>query len=161
MSGDVMRDAFRGMLAGLAGTSAMTATMLADRAWGGMRGELPPRSVGREAEEAVGLRRELSQPAFEASWVAQHFAYGAAAGAVYELGWRRMTLPEPIPSGLTYGAALWVIGYAGWLPALDLYPPPQDEPPRRVAGMIAHHLVFGATLALASAYLRPRGRAGR
>src|SRR5437764_7307350 len=74
-----------GAIAGLAGTAVMSAAMAADRILGGIRGEVPPRKVGKNLERAVGVWDELSQPAFEASWIVAHFAYGTAAGAAYEL----------------------------------------------------------------------------
>ena len=40
----------------------------------------------------MGIREHLSRPAFEASWVAQHLAYGAAAGVAYALADRRFDL---------------------------------------------------------------------
>ncbi|MFO0889156.1 MAG: hypothetical protein U0790_08455 [Isosphaeraceae bacterium] len=147
-----------GVVAGLVGTSAMTATLFADRFAGGMEGELPPRKVARRAEESIGVRDDLSRPAFEASWLAQHFAYGTAAGLAYELAWHRLRLPEPLPSGPAYGLALWAIGYSGWLPLMGLYPPPNRDSSRRVAGMIAHHLVYGTVVAMTASFLRHQRR---
>jgi hypothetical protein len=63
----------------------MSATMAATRVTGVMRGEVPPREVAGNVEEAVGLRDELTRSAFEASWIAQHVAYGTAAGVAYAL----------------------------------------------------------------------------
>jgi hypothetical protein len=138
----------------------MTVALAADRIAGGLRGELPPRKVARRAEETVGVRQRLSRPAFEASWIAQHFAYGAAAGVGYELAWRRLKLVEPVPSGPAFGLVLWAFGYAGWLPMTGLYPPPTEDSPRRVAGLIVHHLVYGTTVAMAASLLRAKGHPG-
>lgn len=150
-----MNHTIRGALAGLAGTAVMSAAMAATRAAGVMRGEVPPRKVGGNAEEAMGVRDEMSRPAFEASWIAQHVAYGAAAGVAYELVERRLRLREPIPAGPLFGAALWAFGYAGWLPATGLYPPPNREPRDRVAMIVLHHLIYGTTTALVCQALRP------
>jgi hypothetical protein len=153
-----MDEVLRGVVAGLAGTAAMSAAMAVAKAVGLMPGENPPRKVGRRFEEALGVRDELPQEAFEASWVAQHFAYGGAAGAVYALARRRLGLREPVPAGPLFGAALWAFGYAGWLPATGLYPPPTDEPGRRVATLIAAHLIYGtATAAVSRALDRGAG----
>src|SRR4051812_24062797 len=84
----VQDDILRGALAGCVGTAVMSAAMAAAKAAGMMAGELPPRKVAGNLEEAAGLREELSRPVFEASWVGQHFAYGVAAGVVYALAQR-------------------------------------------------------------------------
>jgi hypothetical protein len=153
-----MNDASSGIVAGLAGTSAMTATLFADRLAGGFPGELSPRRVARRAEQASGVPARQSGPAFEARWLAQHFAYGAAAGIAYELAWRRLRMAEPVPSGPAYGLALWAASYAGWLPMAGLYPPPDRDAPRRIGGMIAHHVVYGTVVAFTASLLRRTGR---
>src|SRR4051812_26022815 len=112
-----MNDVVRGAVAGLVGTAAMSAAMAVAKAAGLLPGESPPRRVGRNSQEAVGVRDDLPQGAFEATWVVQHFAYGAAAGVAYEMAWKRLRLRDPIPAGPLYGAALWAFGYVGWLPA--------------------------------------------
>ena len=143
-----MDDVLRGGLAGLAGTAAMTAAMAAARVAGLTAGELPPRTVARRAEEAAGVLHDLPGPAFEASWIAQHFAYGAAGGAAYALARRRFPGGDPLLAGGAFGVALWAVGYLGWLPLAGLHPPAHREPGRRVATEIATHLIYGATTAL-------------
>jgi hypothetical protein len=150
-----MGEVLRGAVAGLAGTAAMSAAMAVAKATGLMAGESPPRKVGRNFEEAVGVRDELPRAAFEASWVGQHVAYGAAAGVAYALARGRLRLPEPLPAGPLFGAALWAFGYAGWLPAAGLYPPPTAEPRRRVGTLIAAHLIYGTATAAVSRLLGP------
>lgn len=151
----------RGVVGGLAGTAVMSATMAVDRALGWMTGEVPPRKVARRAEEAAGVRGHLSRPAFEASWVVQHFAYGAVAGVGYELLRAKVKLPEPLPSGPAYGAALWAVSYGGWVPMAGLYPPPQGDRPGRLAMTFVHHLVYGTALAAACRWLRRGSASGR
>jgi hypothetical protein len=153
-----MRDVVRGAMAGLVGTAAMSAAMAAARAAGTMAGEPPPRKVARRAEEAVGVREALSRPAFEASWIAQHVAYGTAAGAAYALARRKVDLGGPVLSGALYGVALWAFGYAGWLPLVGLHPPPSREPRRRVGTEIVTHLVYGVTTALVHEAAGPLSR---
>ncbi len=149
-----MNDFNRGVLAGLAGTAVMSAAMAASRAAGAMRREVPPRVISDHAERAIGVRHHLSRPAFEASWVANHLAYGAAAGVAYAAIDRRFG-PSPLVAGPAFGVSLWIISYGGWLPAVGLYPPPTEDAPDRVATMIAHHLIYGTTTALAAWALRP------
>lgn len=116
----------------------------------------PLSEISANAEDAVGLLDHLSQPAFEASWVAQHLAYGVGAGVAYVTIRRRVPWPAPV-AGPAFGLAVWAFGYAGWLPALGLYPPPTEDTPDRIATMIAHHVIYGATTAIvADALARPR-----
>jgi hypothetical protein len=58
---------FRGAVAGLAGKAAMSAAMAVAKATGLVPGEAPPRTVGRHAEEALGVRDELPPAASEAN----------------------------------------------------------------------------------------------
>jgi hypothetical protein len=156
-----MNEVLRGAVAGLAGTAVMSAAMAVAKATGLMAGEWPPRKVARNFDEAIGVYDELPQAAFEASWVGQHFAYGAAAGVAYVLTQRRSGIPEPLPSGPLFGAALWAFGYAGWLPLTGLYPPPSAEPRRRVGTLIVTHLIYGTATASVSCLLGPRHQARR
>lgn len=151
-----METVVRGAIAGVAGTAVMSAFMAADRSIGWMRGEAPPRKIGRNFERAVGLEDDLSQPAFEASWTALHFAYGAAGGVAYEVIRRRVRLGEPLPSGPLFGAALWAASYAGWLPLAGFYPPPTRDRPSRITMIFVHHLIYGTSVAAAARYLRSR-----
>lgn len=144
----------RGALGGLAGTAVMSATMAVDRLLGWMTGEVPPRKIARRAEEAAGIAQHLTGPAFEASWIVQHFAYGAAAGVGYELLRSRLRMPEPVPAGPVYGAALFAVSYGGWVPAAGLYPPPWEDRPERYGMTLVHHLVYGTALAAACRRLR-------
>ena len=162
-----MNDATRGAIAGLAGTVAMSAAMAATRLAGVMRHEVPPRKITARSEDAVGLYDRLSQPEFEASWVVGHFAYGMANGMAYAAVRRRLPGPAPV-AGSAFGLAVWAISYAGWLPAVGLYPPPTEDAGDRIAAMIAHHLVYGAATAIVyDSLARPRpegireGRPGR
>ena len=126
----------------------MSVAMAIAKAVGLVAGEPPPRTVSRNAEEAAGVYEPLPQPAFEASWVGQHFAYGTAAGMVYALARKQWKLADPVPAGPLFGVALWAFGYVGWLPATGLYPPPSAEPMRRVATLIAAHLIYGTATAV-------------
>ncbi len=153
-----MNDVIRGVIGGLAGTVAMSAAMVATRVTGAMRRQVPPREIAANAEDAIGLLDHLSVPEFEASWKAQHLAYGMAAGVAYALIRRKIPLPAPV-AGPAFGAALWAFGYAGWLPALGLYPPPTEDTSDRIASMIVHHLIYGTVTAMTADALRDDGPA--
>lgn len=147
-------DLARGAAAGLVGTAAMTAALAAAKVFGGLPGETPPRKVARRAKEAAGLADDLPGPAFELAWVTEHFAYGAVAGAAYPVA--RKALPRsPVLSGATFGLAVWATSYAGWLPLTGLHPGPWRDSNRRQATMIAAHIVYGVTTALALNWMKP------
>lgn len=81
-------------------------------------------------------RFEISSAA-EATLVGALYAPFALAG----------TAP-PLSAGIGYGLAVWTASYLGWIPALGILPPATRHPPRRVALMVAAHVVWGATLGL-------------
>ena len=81
-----------------------------------------------------------------ARWVAAHLGFGAGAGIAYALG-RSLFPRSRVLSGLAFGGAVWGISYVGLMPALGLYPAPDEDDPSRTAVMIAAHAVYGVTLA--------------
>jgi len=138
----------RGALAGLIATVPMTAFMAL--AWRRLpRKEqypLPPRQVTMGVAEAVGVAEEVPAPEDQAELtLAAHLAYGAAAGAAFGAIAGRSNL-EPEVEGIAYGLVVWTASYVGWLPAVGLMPPVQEQPARRSALMIAAHVVWGAAV---------------
>ncbi len=153
-----------GVLAGLIATAPMSVTMLLlHKAWPETReAPLPPEEVTAEAAEGVGVRDDLGEPGLQAATVAGHFAYGAAAGALYALAVG--TTRQPLAVGVGAGLALWTVSYFGWVPALGLMAPAHEQPAERNTMMIAAHVVWGATTGLlVDAALRdgPSPSAGR
>lgn len=144
-------------LAGFAGTLLMTVVMIAGRALQ-LMWVLPPREITARAEERIGIRQDLSQPEFDASWILAHLGYGSAGGVIYALV-RRFLPSSPILAGLTFGLALWAFGYLGIMPALGLYPWPADNSRTRRLTMIVAHAVFGLTTAEVERRLPRAGRA--
>jgi hypothetical protein len=128
-----------GTVAGLLATVPMTAVMLAAQRRGWL-GEAPPKKITKALlDPPTGTKRLAT--AFT------HFGFGAAAGAIY--GWVRARPPGPARGALEgagFGTAVWAASYAGWVPALGILPPPQDDRPDRQATMLVAHWVFGATL---------------
>jgi uncharacterized membrane protein YagU involved in acid resistance len=107
-----------------------------------------PEVIGAHVESAVGLREYLAEPDFQVSWLLQHFGYGVNAGVGYALLQKRLPKNSSLLAGTVYGIGLYLVGYAGWLPLAHLYPPPTQVPRRKVALLVAEHIVFGATTAL-------------
>lgn len=153
-----MRRATYGALAGLAATLPMTAAMarLHRRLPPDQRHALPP----REILAALAPRRARTDADGAVATLVAHFAYGAAAGALFALQGRRS-----LAAGSAYGLAVWGASYLGWIPATGLLRPATRHPARRNALMTAAHLIWGAALAAGLREIeagepafRPRGR---
>jgi putative membrane protein len=123
----------------------MTLVIETGRAAGWVRTP-PPEEITANVAERAGEEPSRQNPAFQAAWLAAHLGYGAACGALYALV--RPLLPRSdVAAGLLFGGAVWGVSYLGLLPALELFPPAQDDSPRRQAMMIAAHAVYGVALA--------------
>jgi uncharacterized membrane protein YagU involved in acid resistance len=147
----------RGGLAGFAATAPMTMAMdLMHRGLPGWeRYPLPPREITEELVHGAGLSDELGQAERTALTMANHFAYGAAAGTLYPLVAERVA-GGPLATGIAYGLGVWAASYLGLLPALGLLAPATEHPRGRTALMVAAHVVWGACLGLAEAAARPK-----
>jgi putative membrane protein len=140
-----METMLRGGMAGAAATVPMTVVIEAGRVAGWVRTP-PPEQITANVAERAGEEPSRQSPAFQAAWLAAHLGYGAACGALYAL--IRPLLPRSdVAAGLLFGGAVWGISYLGVLPALELFPPAQDDSPRRQAVMMAAHAVYGIALA--------------
>jgi len=113
------------------------------------RYSLPPRIItDRVAARAPHPWRAIPEPGPTRA-LAAHFAFGAAAGALYgsvEMPLRRR---YPVGSGIAYGLLVWGVSYLGWVPATGLMAPATRQPAQRNAMMIGAHVVWGAALGLA------------
>jgi uncharacterized membrane protein YagU involved in acid resistance len=138
-----------GSLAGAVATAPMTLAMEAMH--GALppqeRYPLPPREITEVMTAEAGLHDGLSEREHFGLTLAGHFAYGAAAGALYAPLARALKL-TPVAGGVTYGLAVWAGSYLGWLPAAGVLRPATEHPARRNALMIAAHVVWGATTGL-------------
>lgn len=141
--------ALDGVIGGVIGTATMSLLMLAARR-AGLVSELPPERITAVALDALDVKQRprLLQDALAAL---VHFTFGGVAGAIFAVTTRRPRRPRlPVPLdvlGALYGALIWAVSYAGWIPALGLLPPPSRDEPRRPPLMIAAHGLYGWTLA--------------
>lgn len=147
-----------GLVSGLAATAPMTVAMellhrgLPERE----RYPLPPRRITDRVLEATGVEPwELSETRRRELALLNHFAYGAAAGALYGPVMGRTPLP-PVPAGVAYGLGVWAASYLGWLPAGGILPPATRQPARHNALMIAAHVVWGAATGYVASKLDER-----
>jgi hypothetical protein len=140
-----MNQMAQGGLAGGVATLVMTGVILTGQRVFRFR-TAPPRQVTTTALRRIGLARPPSGPAMPAAWIAAHEAYGMGCGIAYVMV-RPLLPPSRSVAGLAFGGLVWAIGYLGYLPALGLYPSPDDDTRRRASVMIAAHAVFGMVLA--------------
>jgi len=134
----------RGSLAGLAGTVAMSAVMLAARKTG-LMGKMPPERI-TEAGLRV-LHVKTSERAENALATVAHLGYGAGVGVLFSVAARTAGLPLPgAVAGALYGLLVWGVSYVGWIPALGIMPPPQRDRRQRQTSMVVAHLVYGSVL---------------
>lgn len=134
-------------MAGIAGgtiaTVSMSAVMLGAQRLG-LLGRMPPEIITEEALRRAE-RRAPPPRARRLAGAAAHFAFGAAAGALYAWGSERLGRRGPA-YGVAYGTAVWLASYAGWIPALGILPPPPRDRRGRPTSMLVAHWVYGATL---------------
>lgn len=111
----------------------------------GERAPMPPRRITLNAAAAVGLAGRLDEPARFGASLLLHALYGTGTGGVvYALLCRLPRLR--VAGGALAGIVVYLLGYAGWLPLLKLYPPISQEAPARSGQTIAAHLVWGIVL---------------
>lgn len=126
-----------GGIAGLVGAMAMTAAMRRLRS---RPDPSPPRLMADSG----------SRPPSAPTAGVAHFAYAAAMGAMIAA-----MNPDPKKrTGAVAGAALWLAGYMGWIPAMAPPEPAPKPPERRKLTTLGAHLVWGAVTANAMRALK-------
>ncbi|HEV2070193.1 MAG TPA: DUF6789 family protein [Acidimicrobiales bacterium] len=139
------RTAVQGMVAGAVATVPMSAVMLVAGRTGAM-GTQPPEQVAEKAMDATGVD-DVSESEQNVAASLAHVAFGAGGGAAFALAQRRLDLPVPtVVQGVVFGLAVWATSYQGWIPALRILPPADDDRPGRRRAMIAAHIVYGGVL---------------
>ena len=140
----------RGLLAGAAGTAAMTA---AQTAYYRARGEEPsstPAEVGKRIIRGV-FHRSVDEDKTGLLNNLMHWSYGSGWGIGYGLA-QGTVRGRAVPSGLMFGAAVWGASLIH-LPVMKLAPPVWNYPPAQLASDAGFHLVYGATVGVAYAAL--------
>jgi uncharacterized membrane protein YagU involved in acid resistance len=149
--------AARGIVAGVAGTAAMTGwQLLAAR----LRPPAPdpgeqqdpweqapaPAKVAKGIGECV-FQREVSPDLIPLLTNVMHCGYGTGWGAVYGIAAGRCDA-GPVRAGVAFGTAVWAASYAQLVP-MGIYEPPWRYPPAELALDLSHHLVYGLGVAAA------------
>lgn len=136
----------RGACSGMAATVPMTAAMLLIQRFLPTRSQerMEPRQIIDVLANQTSFGSRAGECDRGAAALVAHFGYGAAVGAFYPFVDR---VCRGVPArGPAYGIALFALSYCGWLPALNILPPPTRRPRGRNLLLIASHLVWGATL---------------
>jgi hypothetical protein len=145
----------KGILAGAAGTAAMTGYQLAVARLRGLPLATPvphrwadapaPAQVARKAARAFGVGDRVTREDVPALTNAVHWLYGTSWGAVYGVA-SRLGRPGPLTGGLAFGTTVWGASYAELVP-LDIYKPPWQYPAKELALDLSYHLVYGVAVA--------------
>lgn len=144
--GTAINQLARGALSGAVATVPMTVVILGGRTLAGFRTP-PPVEITHRISQRAGLPSPRSEGGFRLFWLTGHIGYGAGCGVLYVLV-RRWLPRAPVPAGLIAGGAVWGVSYLGYLPALSLYPSPEEDSRDRTLVMIAAHAVYGVALAM-------------
>lgn len=146
----------RGLLAGAAGTAAMTASqMTVMKVQGGSSSTVP----GQVAQRVGGgvFKRKVPDEKLGMLTQVVHWAYGTAWGAAYGIGHTSLPLPTTA-GGVLFGTVVWGFGSVAMLPAMQLSPPVWQRPPTGTAYEVGYHLVYGLAAALTYRALTPGRR---
>jgi hypothetical protein len=142
----------RGVLSGAVGTALMTATQMAYYSATGTESSSTPGEVGRRIISGV-LQREAPEASSTALNQGMHWLYGSVWGLQYGI-----VAGSSPPRSLTRGAI--GIGLTVWassraeMAAMQIAPPPWEDPPSSLAMDVGFHLVYGLGTALAFRILR-------
>src|ERR1700749_2909612 len=138
----------RGVLAGVAGTAAMTGYQLALAKLQGkpLRTRVPhrwadppaPAQLVKRAADALGEGRRVTREDVPLVTDLAHWTYGIVWGAIYGAAAGGLR-PNPLFAGLGFGAGVWSASYAELVP-LGIYEPPWRYPVREVAADLSYHL---------------------
>ena len=155
----------RGVLAGVAGTAAMT---VAQELWakaqssgdggeeGGDAAQQAPPDPWEQASTPAKVARRISEGVFRRPVAperitllthAMHWAYGTTWGAVYGIV-QGSAHPRRLRGGLTFGGAVWAMSYVQLVP-MGLYEPPWEYDVKDTATELGYHLVYGTAVACA------------
>lgn len=122
--------------------------------------EFAPKRVTEGVARRAGV--DLDGPVLDVATAVNHLAYGTAVGAVYGVarGDRRGGPPGAV-TGTAFGIVVWLVSYAGWIPALRIMPPPTRDDPDRIVPVHVAHWIYGATLGAIEERLRSGRSTGR
>lgn len=157
----------RGLVAGAAGTAAMTAwqdaaARLRAAEEDDSGGDAPEPDPWEQAPapakvaKVIGVRLLARVPPAEQIPLltnVMHWSYGSGWGGLYGVVSSRSARRMPLRRGMLFGTAVWAMSYAQLVP-LGIYEPPWRYPPGELALDLSYHLVYGVGTAAAAALLQ-------
>jgi hypothetical protein len=143
----------RGLAAAAAGTGAMTSVQTAYYKARDMESSSTPAEVGKRIVAGV-LQREVTEGSESALNQGMHWLYGSSWGLPYGiLAGSRRSQGSLIGSGVALGLGVWSASRTQ-MTALQIAPPPWEDPPSSLAMDVGFHLVYGMAAATAFRILR-------
>jgi hypothetical protein len=140
----------RGLLAGFAGTAAMTVSSTAEAR---LRRRAPSTAPARATAKVLGIK-EFDGPVAQARWNdLSHWGYGTGWGVVR--GLLAMAGLSPRAATAAHGAAIYGAAQVT-LPALEVAPPSVFWGPEEIAIDAFHHAVYATATGLAYALIEGR-----
>lgn len=136
----------RGLVAGAAATAVMTAVQNAYYTATGSQGSSTPGEVGRRVLEGVFRRQVSPEQVSGPLTTGVHWTYGTSLGVPYGLVAGSLNARSMLARGCGAGVGVWASSRAG-MTAMQLAPPPWQDPPLMLAMDLGFHLVYGFTAA--------------
>lgn len=132
----------RGVAAAAAGTAAMTGVQTAYYKAKDIEPSSTPAEVAKRIVEGV-LRREVPEERMSALNQAMHWFYGSSWGLLYGIAAGSSRTPAPVlASGTALGLGVWSASRTQ-MAAMQIAPPPWQDPPSSLAMDVGFHLVYG------------------
>ena len=142
----MLKRIFIGAAAGAAATVPQSAVVWGLRYAGVYQRKAPPEKVAEELSKPVVDVRKLDEPLQTAVKLVEHFGFGAAAGAAFGLA--SGILRPTVVAGVLAGLAVWKASYDGWIPAMKIMPPPEEDEEGRQIAMVLAHVAYGLALGI-------------
>lgn len=144
---DIAKGALAGLIGGLIGSLTMELFQAGLKKASGQeesgKGEPATVKVAQKVSQEV-RDRPLAEDEKAPAGEMVHYAFGAAAGAMY--GVAAAALPKSSAGwGLLFGAVMWLLADEVGVPAAGLSKKPDETPASQHAAALAAHLVYGAT----------------
>jgi len=133
-----------GAVAGAAATVPQSAVVWGLKYAGVYRRRPAPEVVAERVTDTVVSLDDVPQPWLTPLKLAEHFGFGAAGGALF--GLLTNVIRPTVAAGVLTGLAIWKASYDGWIPALGILPPAEEDETGRQATMVIAHIAYGLAL---------------
>jgi hypothetical protein len=144
--------ATRGLVSAAVGTAVMTAAQTAYYKATGSEPSSTPGEVGKRIVEGV-LQRESPPPESPVLNQGMHWLYGTSWGLPYGLVAGSQRSSSVLRGGFAMAAGIWGASRTE-MTAMQIAPPPWEDPPKTLATDVGFHLVYGLAVACTFEALR-------